>query len=115
MWSPDKVPSAVVYQRAAGLVFRWMRGSVLVGGPGRRTQRLEGAAALVWLVVERPTPVADLHGRIHRTWPDLGGADATEISSALVADAVALLVAGGMITESRPENDRNSNETLGTI
>ena len=94
----DPVASAVVYRRAPGAVFRWTRGAVLVGGPRRPTQKLDGVAALVWMVLDTPASEPDVSRRLHLDWPEVGGGTSNEISSALVAEALALLVAAGLIS-----------------
>lgn len=108
------MPNAPVYRRTPGSVFRWMRGSVLVGGPGRPTQRLDGAAALVWMVLDSPATPPDMDRRIQLAWPDVGRAGDTEVGSVLVAEAIALLVAAELITTIDPQDpDRVAQQSAG--
>lgn len=85
-----------------------MRGSVLVGGVGRPTQRLDGSAALVWMVLDSPATLPEVRERIHLTWPDLSEGNDAENASTLMADTLTLLLAEDLIspvgrdTRSRP-------------
>lgn len=98
---------ALAYRRADGLVFRWMRGSVLVGGPDRPTQRLEGTAALVWMALDSPATGPDVDRRIQHAWSDLAGSDAVKASAARVGDVLELLVRADLVVvvSSPPETE----------
>ena len=110
---------ALAYRRADGLVFRWMRGSVLVGGPDRATQRLEGMAALVWMALDSPAAGPDVERRLH-TWSDLAGSAAVKESTARVSDVLELLVKADLVivdssppeAEMAPKLSRSSSDDL---
>lgn len=72
-----------VYDRSPGVVHRWVPGAALAAGPDRHVRRLEGAAALVWVVLSVPGSVDDLTARIQADWPELVGVDAPSVTAAL--------------------------------
>ena len=88
----DPVDAPVRYRREPGCVHRWIRGSVLVGAPGRQVQRLDGAAAAVWAVLDTPGGRAELAGRIRKRWP------AVDPRGSYMEDALRLLRDASLLT-----------------
>ncbi len=82
------------YRRAPNVVFRWLRGAVLVAAPKRANQRLEGGAALVWMVLDNPGTADAVRDRVAATWPELGPVDDPRVLEALtlLVDAELLIV-----------------------
>lgn len=76
-------PAQPTYQRAPTVVFRWLRGAVLVMGQQGQSQKLEGAAAVVWMALPSPATAAEVRARIQEEWPALGTIDEPTLTEAL--------------------------------
>ncbi len=91
--------SPPTYSRGKRLVWRWFRGTVLVGGLVDHQQRtLEGSAAVVWGLLEAPMSEADLTAAV--TESGVAGESASEEVAALVQEAVTVLIEAEMIEQT---------------
>lgn len=89
--------ASAVLRRRRRLVFRTFRGSVLVAGSIGRASRLEGAAAVVWVVLDEPGTAVEVLSRIREVGQGLEDADQDTVDQAL-----ALLLADGLIDLEDP-------------
>jgi len=89
--------TSVCYQRVPGIAFRWVRGEVFIARRGHRNQRLGGAAAVVWMVLDRPGKAEDMLERIGESY-----SDAAQANLPLIIDAIEALVTGALIHDVRP-------------
>ena len=79
------------YRRQPEVVFRWFREAVLVGGP-EGLQRLEGAAAAAWSVLDTPATQLEAEARVL----ERALADSGECSVDL-GGALAMLAEAGLV------------------
>lgn len=82
------VPDASVYRRAPRLVWRLVGASVLThaidGHPQNATAELTGWAARVWVALDEPADIDELHHRLELRAPEID-------------DAVRQMVAAGLV------------------
>lgn len=96
--------ATAVYRRADRCVFRCLRGAVLVADPGREPQRLDGAAAAVWMALWSPCPAGELLARLDAARPEVAAgrevAAGPELARRpdLAHEAVSLLVAADLVS-----------------
>lgn len=91
--------SPPTYHRCKGLVWRWFRGTVLVGGRVDHQQKtLEGSAAVVWGLLDEPMSEDDLTAAVTESGV-AGGSTADEVT-ALVHEAVQVLTEAEMIEQT---------------
>ena len=90
------------YHRCKGLVWRWFRGTVLIGGKAagladHQQRTLEGSAAVVWGLLEEPMSEADLAAAVTES----GVAEESTVDdlAALVHEAVQVLTEAEMIEQ----------------
>lgn len=87
------------YHRVQGYVSRWYRGDVLILGPGEIHLRLGGAAALLWTVLDRPTPFGEMGGRM-AGWL---GPDVPRVAAEEVRAALTVLIHNGLVAAASRE------------
>ena len=95
--------SPPTYCRRKGLVWRWFRGTVLVGGVAagladHQQRTLEGSAAVVWGLLESPLSEADLAAAV--TESGVSGESTAEEVAALVHEAVTVLTEAELIEQT---------------
>lgn len=95
----DDLGAGAVYHRVQGYVSRWYKGDVLILGPGEIHLRLGGAAALLWTVLDRRTPLGEMGGRM-AGWlgPDVRPVAAEEVRAALT-----VLIDNGLVAAAAGE------------
>ena len=91
--------SPPTYHRRRGLVWRWFRGTVLVGVVVDNQQRtLEGSAAVVWGLLDTPMSEADLTAAV--TESGVAGESTSDEIAALVHEAVEVLIEAELIEQT---------------
>lgn len=80
------------YRRRPRCVFRVLGDRGWIGGPGRSTIGIGGAALFVWMVLDVESTAAEVAAEIHDTWPELG-----EVPTAMVHEALDLLIEHGVV------------------
>ena len=92
------------YQRQPDVVFRWFRDAVLVGGPAG-LQRLEGAAAAAWSVLDTPATRPEAEARVLARVLAESGERSVDLGGAL-----AMLVEAGLVgVERAGDRDRRAD------
>lgn len=80
------------YRRSERCVFRVLADRGWIGGPGRSTIGISGAALFVWMVLDVEATAAEVASEIRATWPELG-----EVPTAMVHEALDLLIEHGVV------------------
>ena len=91
--------SPPIYRRCKGLVWRWFRGTALVGGAVDHQQKtLEGSAAVVWGLLDLPMSEADLTAAVAES--GVAGEATVDEVAALVHEAVQVLTEAELIEQT---------------